>query len=105
MQKLQLARNIAGEPFNMNSCYRCAIHNAAVGGAPMSQHKFGRAGDISLVGVNRFSILKACQKAGFTGFGYYQTFLHVDTGAARTWIGAQSEKQKEVIRKAWKWKI
>ena len=28
-----------------------------------------------------------CKSAGFTGFGYYQTVLHIDTGRRRHWFG------------------
>lgn len=84
--RIQRARNIAGVPFNFNSGHRCAVHNAFVGGAPLSEHK-RLACDIRVAGHNRGQIYRACQSAGFTGFGFYQTFLHVDLGRARQWSG------------------
>ena len=83
---LQRARDLAKVPFKINSGHRCRIHNARVGGAAKSMHKW-IAFDISVVGRNRQVILKACKDAGFTGFGYYQTFLHVDLGRPRFWYG------------------
>lgn len=91
MATLQRARTLAKVPFKINSAHRCVIHNANVGGAPRSMHK-KLAFDISVVGRDRHKILKACREAGFTGFGYYHTFLHVDLGRPRFWYsrGAKS---------------
>lgn len=86
MDKIQAARDYLGLPIKINSGHRCAIHNALVGGAPLSQH-LKLAFDVSLVGHDRFDALVACQKAGFTGLGYYRSFLHVDTGRKRFWYG------------------
>ena len=83
---LQKARVFAGVPFRINCGHRCFLHNARVGGAPMSEHK-KLAFDIDVSRVNRHTVLYACKKAGFTGFGYYQTFLHVDRGRKRFWYG------------------
>lgn len=85
LDKLELARRILGQPMVILSAYRDPIHNAKVGGAPLSQHKFGKAFDIRLSGLDKWQLLTACQRAGFTGFGFYSTFLHVDTGKPRTW--------------------
>ena len=62
----------------------------------MSQHK-KIAFDISLRGHTPKDLLFACIKAGFTSFGFYQTFLHVDNrnytakwvseGGKQTWNG------------------
>ena len=85
IEMLERARIIAGKPFYINSAYRDPIHNAKVGGAPLSRHKEGDAFDISLVNHNKLELLEACKEAGFTGFGGYNSFLHVDTGRARKW--------------------
>ena len=82
MDRLQAARTAAGRAFRINSGHRCPIHNARVGGAPMSQHK-RIAFDISLRGHKPAGLLAACRRAGFTGFGFYRTFLHVDTRLRR----------------------
>ena len=85
LDKLQLLRDIIKKPLFINSAYRSALHNARVGGAPRSRHKAGDAFDISLRNHNTEDLHKAALKAGFTGFGIYQTFLHVDTGRIRQW--------------------
>jgi uncharacterized protein YcbK (DUF882 family) len=85
LNKLEAARRIAGKPFIISSAYRDPVHNARVGGAPMSMHKLGRAFDVSLQDHNRMALLRACEQAGFTGFGFYKNFLHLDTGVRRKW--------------------
>ncbi len=37
-------------PVSVHSAYRCAVHNAAVGGASASQHLMGEAADVSIKG-------------------------------------------------------
>jgi len=92
MDALQRARDISGRPFHILSAHRCAVHNARVGGAPLSQHLW-LAADISLQGHSRRNLVTACKTAGFTGFGYYQTFLHIDLGPARKWYGGPKAKK------------
>jgi len=91
MDKLQQARDISGRPFRILSAHRCALHNARVGGAPLSQH-LRLAADISLRGHAPHALAAACKSAGFTGFGYYQNFLHIDLGRARKWYGGPKAK-------------
>lgn len=83
---LQKARDIMGCPLHLNSAHRCWLKNVLVGGAPLSMHKH-IAFDISLAKLDRHKLVKACIEAGFTGFGYYRTFLHVDCGRPRYWYG------------------
>jgi uncharacterized protein YcbK (DUF882 family) len=85
MDTLTAARETEGTPFRILSAYRDPIHNAKVGGAPLSRHKFGDAFDIALSGHDRDQLREACRAAGFRGFGLYKTFLHVDLGPRREW--------------------
>ena len=85
LARLDILRDLIGKPLYINSGYRDPIHNARVGGAPMSMHKYGRAFDISIKNVDKFELERLAKKVGFTGFGYYNTFLHVDTGRSRWW--------------------
>jgi uncharacterized protein YcbK (DUF882 family) len=85
MDTLQLARDLADAGLTILSAYRDPLHNARVGGAPRSSHKLGIAADISLRGHDREELLQICREAGFTGFGFYNTFLHVDMGKPRSW--------------------
>lgn len=85
LDRLQAARSRVGQPFLITSAYRDPVHNARVGGAPLSRHKAGDAFDIALAGHDRAALLAACRAAGFTGFGFYSSFLHVDLGPERSW--------------------
>lgn len=85
LDRLQWARSELARPMLITSAYRDPVHNARVGGAPLSRHKAGDAFDISLRGHTRAQLLAVCEVAGFTGFGFYSTFLHVDCGPARRW--------------------
>lgn len=92
LDQLQIARSIIGQPFHILSAHRCALHNARVGGAPLSEH-LKLAVDISAEGHSRLTLLEACQAAGFKGFGFYQTFLHIDLGRRRQWWSSQTARQ------------
>lgn len=86
ISRLEAMREIIGRPMVINSAYRDPLHNARVGGSPMSMHKQGRAFDISLRGHIKRELIDAAKAVGFTGLGVrYKTFIHVDTGRVRTW--------------------
>ena len=91
MHRLQAARDSAGRPFIILSAHRCSLHNARVGGAPLSAH-LRMAADIALDGHHKGQLLQACRQAGFTGFGFYSSFLHIDLGRRRHWFGGQKAK-------------
>lgn len=55
---------------------------------PASQHFFGRALDIDISGMTDYQKIKlanSAMKAGFRGFGFGSTILHVDLGSSRGW--------------------
>jgi len=91
MDRLQEARESVDRPFDVLSAHRCSLHNARIGGAPLSQHLW-LAVDISTLAHDRAALLAGCRQAGFTGFGYYSTFLHIDLGRPRHWFGGQKAK-------------
>lgn len=81
---LERIRSISGAPLRILSGYRCPEHNAAVRGAPRSQHLLGRAADIP---AGRATLGQA-RAAGATGVGIRDGWaVHVDTrpGAPATW--------------------
>ena len=92
MDTLQKARDLSGRPFRIHSAHRCGLHNARVGGAPLSQH-LKLAVDIGLGGHDPRRLYQACQAAGFSGFGFYSSFLHIDLGPKRTWYANQKAKR------------
>ena len=53
-----------------------------------SQHFHGTALDLSIAGLSQEQVKKllvAAKQVGFTGFGFGNSILHVDTGPSRTW--------------------
>jgi len=84
--RLDMLRSRLGKPVRLTSAYRSPYHNAAVGGAPRSQHVGGKAFDIALEAHDKDTLHRIAVDVGFTGFGlHYNTFIHVDTGPARQW--------------------
>ena len=72
-------REFEGQPVNISSGCRCEIHNLTIGGAPKSQHLFGRAADL-MVDDPELTYKWLCrQYPDRYGFGIYDTFVHVDT--------------------------
>jgi len=92
LDALQDLRNVLGRPVALNSAYRCPVHNAAVGGAPMSLHK-RIAFDVALAGHDRGIVLDRAAGAGFRGLGLGQHFIHLDRRArpARWFYGERSK--------------
>lgn len=80
LDALEALRTQAGKALFITSGHRCALWNAAVGGAPASQHK-RLAVDIALAGHDRHALLEAAISLGFTGLGLARTFLHLDRRA------------------------
>lgn len=85
LDKAQALRERVGKPLKINSWYRDPEHNAKIGGSKNSTHLKGQALDISLRGHDKWALYEAAKAVGFTGFGFYKTFLHVDTGRPRSW--------------------
>lgn len=84
VDKLTLAREIAGIPFVITSGYRCAKHNKAVGGVAGSAHTTGWAVDIAAAtGEQKFKITQALIIAGFTRIGIAKSFIHVDMDSSK----------------------
>ncbi|MCI4646455.1 MAG: D-Ala-D-Ala carboxypeptidase family metallohydrolase [Hyphomonadaceae bacterium] len=80
LDALEGLRARIGAPLVLTSGHRCRLWNAAVGGAPASQHKH-LAVDISLAGHDRQALLEAAIAGNFTGLGLARTFLHLDRRA------------------------
>ena len=81
-------------PLRINSGHRCALHNARVGGAPLSLHK-KLAFDVALAGHDPAQLAAAARASGFRGFGFRQTFLHLDTRVRPAhWFYGERSKAK-----------
>ena len=80
--------------FHIISGYRSPKTNARLriqgsGVAKFSYHMLGRAIDIRLPGYETRKLRQACLDLKLGGVGYYprSDFVHVDTGAFRSWNG------------------
>lgn len=80
-----------GKPLIINSGYRPEPYNTSVGGKSGSKHLSGLALDVTWNGFSGSTSSEAlrfrsiCSRVGFTGFGKYNTFMHVDIGGNREW--------------------
>jgi uncharacterized protein YcbK (DUF882 family) len=85
MDRLDLVRSLYARPLTISSGTRSAYSNALAGGAPRSFHLFGLACDISVINQDKRLIQRLAADQGFTGFGYYRSWLHIDLGSPRSW--------------------
>lgn len=90
--KLEELRGYGGFTITINSGYRTASHNRAVGGASRSQHVNGTAADITVkkngTPVDAALICCLCQLLGFPGIGYISPrSVHVDARKNGTYRG------------------
>lgn len=65
---LQMAEEIraenGGKPMIVSSAYRCAKHNAEVGGVANSHHLYGQAMDVHINGVPASTIVEQAKRIG-----------------------------------------
>lgn len=80
---LQQIRNHFGKSVNINSGYRCQIHNANIGGATRSNHMDGEAADIRINGIAPIEIARYAESIGIKGIGVYSWGVHIDTRIAK----------------------
>lgn len=87
---LQKIRNHFGKPVIINSAYRTVSKNKAVGGVTRSQHLYGTAADIHIIGVTPKEIAKYAETLLPTsgGIGIYSNFTHIDVREVKSrWNG------------------
>lgn len=73
---LQPLRDAWGKPLKVNSGYRCKALNAAVGGAPTSQHVKGEAADIAAGDPVKLARLAVKLGLPFDQMILYPSFVH-----------------------------
>lgn len=76
---LDQIRDYFGKEVIINSGYRTASHNAAVGGVTNSQHTLGKAADIVVKGVLPAAVQSYAYDHLNGTVGTYTTFTHIDT--------------------------
>lgn len=83
-KNLQVLRDHFDAKIVINSGYRSLKHNKAVGGASNSQHLYGKAADIVVVGKTPKEVFAAIEelqakgKMSIGGLHAYSTFTHYD---------------------------
>ena len=82
---LNLLRATLESPVSLSSAYRSPKHNKAIGGSDNSRHMAGHAFDVMLKGRTFSEVQVVAEALGFTGFGKYETFIHIDRGRPRSW--------------------
>jgi uncharacterized protein YcbK (DUF882 family) len=92
---VEVARAVGvGPAFRVISGYRSAQTNATLreqstGVSQHSLHMEGRAIDVRMIGVDCATLAAHAEELKRGGVGYYRAsdFVHLDTGAFRTWKG------------------
>ncbi len=85
---LEAIRAKLGRPVTINSGYRTPAHNARVGGASESRHKYGMAADIAVRGLPASALYAVAEDMEPGGLGRYHSWVHVDVqGHNRRWDG------------------
>ena len=87
---LEKIRIHVGKAVYITSAYRTEAKNKAVGGATYSQHKYGTAADIYVVGMKQENLAKIAEKylPNTGGIGIYGSFVHVDVRPQKSrWNG------------------
>lgn len=90
VELLQRMRWRIGRPVEVTSGFRCAPHNADVGGAPSSLHVCGMAADVQVDGLTPAMVADVAEECGAGGIGVYPRHTHVDVGPRRRWTGDYS---------------
>jgi len=80
VEVLEDVREYFNTPIVINSGYRCACHNADIGGSTNSQHIRGKAADFRVVGIPEEEVVSYLESLhpNEYGIGVYQGRVHID---------------------------
>ena len=92
---VEVAHTVGADPsFSVISGYRsphtnAVLHERSAGVAQHSLHMQGRAIDVRMIGADCANLAVHAEDLKRGGVGYYRAsnFVHLDTGAFRTWKG------------------
>ena len=92
---LQQIRDHFGLPVYINSAYRTPEYNKKIGGATRSQHIYGKAADIHILGVSPLTIAQYAETdcKYIKGIGLYNWGNHLDTRSTKYYWDYRSGKE------------
>lgn len=91
---LQKIRDHFGKPVYLTA-YRCKTHNARTpNAAPNSYHVYGQAADFHIDGVAPAEIAKYAESIGVKGIGLYDSFVHIDTRASKSFWYSHAQERR-----------
>lgn len=96
---LQMIRDHFGASIIITSGYRCSSYNSKIGGAYGSRHTKGQACDFYISGVEPLKIAQYAESIGIKGIGLYDTFVHIDTRAAKSFWYSHKEYPRSTFGK------
>lgn len=99
VEYLQKIRDHFGKEIHITSAYRCASYNAKIGGAYGSRHTKGQACDFYIEGVTPLEIAQYAESIGIKGIGLYDTFVHIDTRAYKSFWYSHKEYPRSTFGK------
>ena len=99
VEYLQKIRDHFGKPITITSAYRCTSYNTKIGGAYGSRHTKGQACDFFIEGVTPLEIAQYAESIGIKGIGLYDTFVHIDTRAAKSFWYSHKEYPRSTFGK------
>lgn len=91
-------RSILGVPLRVNSGYRSAALNKAIGGASKSQHMAGEAADFVPVGVSAEDAMARLVQAGKDGLIVYDQLIIYASGFIHGSYAADRENRMQALR-------
>jgi len=83
ISKLQMLRDLVGEPIRITSGYRCEQYNKSVGGSVNSPHLTGEGADLQVRGMTPFTLAILADRIKYIRIGIYPTHLHIDIKPAK----------------------
>lgn len=95
---MERARSILGVPLRVNSGYRSAALNKAIGGASKSQHMAGEAADFVPVGVSAEDAMARLVQAGKDGILVYDQLIIYASGFIHGSYAADRENRMQALR-------
>ena len=95
---LQQIRDHFGKPVNIHSAYRDKEYNKEIGGAPRSQHIYGKAADIDVSGIIPLHVAQFAELdcTLINGIGLYDWGCHLDTRKSKYYWDYRSGKEVPV---------